>query len=313
MVNQRVFVVLLLVGLGLPAMAQSGGDEQAEAGLLSGPAVDAAPTLVRYGLDGRLERIEGRPEIAAAELLLDADEATALARVRVAAAERLDALRMLLVDEIDAVRVISDLSVAGETQAAREELQALWSRFEPNLPHAPLIEVLADVVGPSKADALRSMVDEYLAAMIAERMGERLQRRLGVDARMDEPSSMDTMTGGMPGQRVDPQVVMASKDPVIAAVRERLAFEMFQREVRYAYDQSLARYRELLESIDSAVEPTAAQRSAIREIVLEHIRETRLEATPAQRRATMLAIYRQLDDDRRERLYALLLRQVVPG
>ena len=313
MVKQRVFVALLLAGLGQPAVAQSGGDERAEAGLLSGPAVDAAPTLVRYGLDGRLERVEGRPEIAAAELLLDADEAAALARVRAAAADRLDAIRMLLVDEVDAIRVISDLAAAGEAQAARDELHALWSRFEPDLPHAPLIEVLADVVGPARADALRSMVDEYLAAMIAERMGERLQRRLGVDQRMDESSAMADMTGGMPGDRVDAQVVMASEDPVIAAVRDRLAFEMFQREVRYAYDQSLARYRELLDSIDAAVEPTAAQRAAIREIVLDHIRETRLEATPTQRRAAMLAIYRQLDDERRERLYELLLRQVVPG
>lgn len=307
MPTQRVVIALLVSALAASALAQDGPEPEAADGLLSGPTVEAKPSLLRYGLDGRLERIEGRPEIAAAELLLggDTQAVDALARVRRIAAARLDAVRMLLVDELEAVRVITDLTVAGEDQAARDELRSLWERFEPGRPHAPMLDSLADVLGPTRAEALRTMVEEYWVALLAER----LQRRLG-EGGQDASAEMES---GMLGQMVDTEAVMASDDPVISAARDRLAFQLFQREIRVAYDQSLARYRELLESIDTAIKPTEAQRAAIREVILEHIKATRLQATPAQRRAAMVAVYRELDQTRREKLYELLLRQVVPG
>ncbi len=287
----------------------------AQEGLLSGPAVEQAPTLLNYGLDGQLELVQGRPELAAAELLAAQGgiDAEAAERVRAVATARREAMRMLMVDELDAVRVISDLVVAGEADAARDEMRAMWQRFEPGRPHAPLLDDLADALGPQQAETLRSMVDEYWAAVMAQNMGERLERRLGEagGGQMAEPMD-DQMAGGMPGERVDPNLVMTSDDPVISAARQRLAFQLFQQEVREAYDQSLSRYRELLESINTAIETSDAQRAAIREVVLQHIKDTRLEATPEQRRATMVEIYRELDENQREQLYALLLRQVVP-
>ncbi len=313
----RILIAAALsVGL---AMAQNA---TAQDGLLSGPTVEQVPTLLNYGLDGRLEPVEGRPELAAAELLaaqggIDSEVSE---RVRAVATARREAMRMLMVDELDAVRVISDLVVAGEADAARDEMRAMWQRFEPGQPHAPLLDDLAEALGPEHADGLRAMVDEYWAALLAQRMGERLERRLGeaMAGQMDGQANdrmgnevIDQM-GGMPGDRVDPQLVMSSDDPVISAARQRLAFQLFQQEVREAYDQSLSRYRELLESINTAIETSDAQRASIREVVLEHIKDTRLEATPEQRRATMVRIYRELDEAQREQLYALLLRQVVP-
>jgi hypothetical protein len=320
-----------LVAIALASMACAtplfGQDSEGGAGLLSGPTVESPLTLVRYGLDGRLERLESRPELAAAEMLASRGgvDPSAAERVRAVARQRTDALRMLMVDELDAIATISELTVAGEEDAARDALRELWHRFDSEPRYAPMLEglaqSLAETLGEADAQKLRSMVDAYWAALLAERMGERLQRRLGgqvgdqmadqMEEQADSPMD-DRMAAGMPGARLDPGLVMGSDDPVIAATRDRIAFQMFQREVRYAYDQSLARYRELLESIDTSIEPTDAQRAAIRQIVLDHIKATRLEATPAQRREAMVAIYRELDDARRERLYALLLRQVVP-
>ena len=310
----RTYLFALAVVLGQTTCAAA-QDGSAPEGLLSGPAVEQSPTLLNYGLDGRLELVEGRPELAAAELLaahggVDSD---VFERVRAVATARREAMRMLMVDELDAVRVISDLIAAGEADAARDEMRAIWQRYEPGQPHAPLLQDLSDALGSEHAVVLRAMVDEYWAALLVQRMGERLERRLGeaMAGQMDDHMA-DQMGGGMPGERVDPEAVMSSDDPVIAAARQRLAFQLFQQEVREAYDQSLSRYRELLESINTSIEPTDAQRAAIREVVLQHIKDTRLEATPQQRRATMVRIYRELDEVQRERLYEFLLRQVMP-
>ncbi|MEQ8318038.1 MAG: hypothetical protein RIE77_00830 [Phycisphaerales bacterium] len=250
-------------------------------GLLSGPAVEAQATIVRYGMDGRLQPVAGRPEIAAAQVLIAARSLpTEVAeRVREINTQRGESIRMLLVDELDTVREVTDLITAGEDEAARDEMRALWQRFESGMPHAPLLEALAEAVGEPHADELRRINEEYWAALLQERAGGMMDRR---------------------GERA------------MTAARERLAFQVFQQEVREGYDLTLRRYRELLESIYTGVEPTEAQREAIRDVVLEHIETTRLAATPEQRRATMVKIYQELDESRRERLYALLLRQVVP-
>lgn len=259
--------------------------------LLAGPTVDAQATIVRHGMDGRLIRVEGRPEVAAVQALIPASglPAGVSERVRGVVASRSEAMRMLLVDELDTVRVVTDLITAGEADAARDEMRAMWERFEPGQSHAPLLDDLADAVGAEHAPKLRSMVSEYFDAMLREGLGDRLA---------------DRMDGA--GSPVE------SDDPIIIAARERLAFELFQAELRTAYDQTLRRYRELLESIYDGVEPTEAQRVAIRDVVLEHIKDTRLQATPQRRREAMLAIYRELDEERRERLYEVLLIQIVP-
>ena len=54
------------------------------------------------------------------------------------------------------------------------------------------------------------------------------------------------------------------------------------------------------------------QRQAIRIIIIEHIKRTRLNATPGQRRSTNLEIYRMLDDERKEKLFEYMTRFVIP-
>jgi hypothetical protein len=92
----------------------------------------------------------------------------------------------------------------------------------------------------------------------------------------------------------------------------RLAFQLFQEEVRAAYELTLRRYRDVLEGIYQAVEPTGEQRRAIRDVVIEHIKATRLKATPHDRRAAMHEVYDLLDDERRAKLFDYILRVAVP-
>lgn len=266
------FLLALACSAG-PVLAQD-----APPNLLAGPKVDAPATIVRYGMDGRLQRVDGRPEVAAAQVLVAARGLPPEVgeRVRAINAARGEAIRTLLVDELDTVREVTDLITAGDEAAAREAMRAMWERFEPGRPHAPLMDALAQAVGPEHAPRLAEMNEAYWQALVQERAGG-----------MGDAAAAD-------------------------AVRDRLAFELFQYELRAAYDLTLRRYRDLLESVNEGVQPTDEQRAAIREVVLEHIKRTRLAATPQQRRDTMVEIYRVLDESRREKLYAVLLRQVVP-
>jgi|GEM_PF-686366 len=286
--SRNLLAKSLFAGLGLCAVMAVALAQEAPPDLLAGPIVDAEATIVRHGMDGRLVSIDGRPEIAAVQMLLPASglPPEVSERVRTVIAARGETMRLLLVDELDTVRTVTDLITAGESEAARDEMWAMWGRFEPDRSLAPLLDDLAVAIGSEHAPKLRSMVSEYFDALLRERLADRMD---------DEESSVE------------------SDDPVVVAARERLAFELFQAEIRTAYTQTLRRYHELLQSIYAAVEPTEEQRALIRDTVLGHIKRTQLQASPQQRRETMLTIYRQLDEDQREKLYEALLQQLVPG
>ena len=227
-------------------------------------------TLVGRTMTGAFVRVEGRPEVAAANLL-DLDDETR-ARVDAIVDDRAMALRMLLVDEIDTVRDITDAMTEGDRDRAAALSDRLHRAMDADTPRDPLLEPIAAVLPDDRAAELRRLVDEYWSAWI------------GAAARRAETPDETT---------------------------DRLGAQLFQREVREAYDASLRRYRDALEAIYQAVEPTPEQRAAIRELVIEHIRATRLDATPAQRRDAMLRIYQLLDDERQERLFAYMTSLVV--
>jgi len=250
----------------------AGAQEEAP---LRGPTVrqDEEKSLVGTSMTGRLQRVEGRPEAAAVKLL-DLDEETRR-RAEQVVADRAMAVTMLLVDEIDTVREITDHVTAGRGGEARALIQEMRLVLDEGGARDPLVEPLRDVLSEGEAAELERLLDEYWTALVDSEVG-------------DAP----------PRER--------------AATERRLAFQIFQGEVREAYEVSLRRYREALDAIYESVEPTEEQRSAIRDIVIEHIKRTRLSATPSQRRETMVRIYRMLDEDRQERFVGYLLRVVVP-
>lgn len=249
---------------------------QDEADLLRGPTVESTDekSLVGKGMTGQFERVEGRPE-AAALRLLDLDDETRR-RAEQIVDDRSLAVAMLLVERIDDIKEMSDHQIAGRPREAREILERLHAEFDPPA-RDPLAAPLAEVLSAEQHRELMRILDEYWMALIDAEGG----------GRMDE---------GRASERVE----------------QRLVFRVFQEEVREGYEVSLRRYREALEAIYAAVEPTDEQREAMREIVIDHIRETRLAATPAQRRATMLRMYDLLDEGRQVKYVEYLLRFIVP-
>jgi hypothetical protein len=200
-------------------------------------------------------------------------------RARAVIDDRTTRLTMLLVDDIDLIKEMTDKNKAGDADAARAVFNELWERFEPGAPKAPLAEPLKGVLDAGQHAAMKALVDEYWEAWIDWELRSNESRR-------DSPAAR-------------------------ARVQKRLSMQLFEREVREAYNATLRRYQQALDGIYAAVEPTDEQRERIRTIIIDHIKATRLAASPAQRRETNMVIYRMLDDERKEKLFAYMTSIVI--
>ena len=247
---------------------------------LRGPEVPdtRTRTLVKKTMTGRLERLQVRPEVAALqELDLDAETAEAARQV---VDDRSFAVTMMLVDELDRIKEMTDKRTAGDNEGAQAIFDEMWEAFEPDAPRSPLIKPLGAVLDDEQTASLRELVDEYWESLIDWELRNNEQRRQNPEVRK--------------------------------RVERRVALRMFQREVQEGYEASLRRYQQAIDAVADAVKPTPEQRHEIRMIIIEHIKRTRLSATPEQRRATNLEIYRMLDDDRKEKLFQYMTRIVIP-
>ena len=260
------------------ALAQPDPSRPAE-NPLRGPEVpdSRTRTLVKKTMTGRLERLAVRPEVAALQEL-DLDDATAEA-ARAVIDARTESVTMMLVDELDLIKEMTDKRTAGDNEGAQHIFDEMWRRFDPEATRSPLIEPLRSVLDDEQIAMLTSLVDEYWEA------------RIDWDLRNIEK------------RRQNPEVR--------ERVSNRIAQQMFQREVRESYEASLRRYQQAIDGMAEAVQPTPEQRQEIRMIIIEHIKATRLKATPAERRATNLAIYRMLDGERKEKLFEYILQFVI--
>ncbi len=246
---------------------------------LRGPDVpdSRTQTLVRKTMTGRLEPLRVRPEVAALQEL-GLDQATAEA-ARAVADERTFSITMMLVDELDLIKEMTDKRTAGDNEAAQALFGEMWDNFEPGAPRAPLIEPLKAVLDDEQIATLEGLVDEYWEALIDWELRNNEKRQQ------------------------NPQVRKR--------VERRIALRLFQREVQEGYEASLRRYQQAIDAIAEAVQPTPEQRESIRTMIIEHIKATRLNATPAQRRTVQMRIYRMLDDDRKEKLFGYLTEIVI--
>ncbi len=272
--------VLVVVGAALATTPAEPPAPDDPAGLLRGPDVpdQLRQTLVRRNMSGDFVRVEGRPEVAALALL-SLDGATLDAALAVAAA-RHDDLAALLIDEIDLVRELSDAVLAGDREGARLHMDELRAIFEPAAPRDVLYDKLTPVLSDAQATELQRLLDEYWGAWVGAEL-----------APLPE------------GERDDAR----------PATIDRLSFQLFQEDITRAYDSSLRRYRDAMQAIYGAIQPTDEQREQVRTIVIDHIRATRGNATPDQRRATMRRIYDTLDEERQGLLFDYMLRVALPG
>ncbi len=199
-------------------------------------------------------------------------------RAREIVEERTTAITMLLVDELDRIKAMTDRRRDGENDEAERLFREMWAAFDEGDRLSPLVDDLDAVLDAGQHALLVSLVEEYWDA--------RIDWDLRNSKRADEAE-------------------------VRERVANRLAYQSFQREVRQAYEGSLRRYQQAIDGIANAIDPTPEQRERIREMIIEHIKSTRLRATPAQRRETQMRIYRMLDDERKEKLFAYMTEIVI--
>lgn len=270
-------ILVLLLAIATPAFAQE--QPQPDDGVLRGPSVpeNVAKTLVRRDARGTFQRIEGRPEDAAVALL--ELEPAVREQARAAGGDRAVAVGIMLIDHIDEVKVIAEATEKGDRDRAAELLRELRKSFEPDQPRNPLLPRLAEVLTHDQHEELTRLVNDYWNAWIDWELR----------------NSKD------------------KSDKARDRVADRLSFTLFQDEVRRAYERVIKPYRDKIESLYLALEPTPEQREAIREIVIDYIREARTKPTAEQRRGVLGKIYRALDEERRAKFFDIVAREVSAG
>ncbi len=244
--------------------------------LLRGPTVpdNIAQTLVNTDMGGKFIPIPGRPAEAALGLVLIDPERRQSAGE--AAEARRMAIGMLLVDNIDMVKQASDATRAGENNKAQAVYRKLYAQFNPDNVRDPLLDALKDVLSEQEVRQIQQLVNEYWDASIN-------------------------------------WALRNAKDNSEAArkrAQRRLSFQLFRREIGEAYNWSLRPIQQRLESIYRATEPTEEQRSAIRDVMIDYIRESRLRPTPEQRQTAAARIYDLLDETQRLKLFEQALWQL---
>ena len=272
----RPTAIALLLAISPLAHAQP-------ADTLRGPRVerDQLDTIVITDMSGNFTPVEGRPELVAfARVCDDPDD---LARARELGTARVFDLAELLVDEIDTVRTITDAIAEGNTTYAQTLLAQLRLRHDPDMLRDPLRAELEPMLEAHQRDRFDRILDEYWDAWIAA----------------NTPESEQDMQG-------------RPRTPVVhQRIENRLNNQLFQQDIARAYEYSLRRYQGAMTAIYDAIEPTPEQRAWIRNRVIQHIKDTRLNPTLEQREALMLEIYDMLDEDRQTKLFLYMTRAAM--
>lgn len=250
---------------------------------LRGPQVerDQLDTIVITDMSGNFIPVEERPELVAFARVCDDPED--LARAREMGTSRVFDLAELLVDEIDTVRTITDAISEGNNTYAQTLLAQLRLRHDPDMLRDPLRAELEPMLEATQRERFDRILDEYWDAWIAA----------------NTPESEQDMQGRPRTQAVRQRI------------ENRLNNELFQRDIANAYEYSLRRYRDAMQAMYDAIQPTPEQRAWIRNRVIQHIKDTRLNPTLEQREALMLEIYDMLDEDRQTKLFLYMTRAAM--
>ncbi len=174
-----LFACFILAGSTLTSQASAQPAEtKDEKDLLKGPAAAEAPaskaarTLVKRDYEGKLERLDIRPEPAAIAMLdLDAptrraaDDITRHRAAQIAAA--LKAHRALLLE-------IQGANQAGDRAGAMPKIREFREKA-PDLFEPPLVDRYVAVLPPDQVAEFKRLVNEYNQAFIADQVAERPQ------------------------------------------------------------------------------------------------------------------------------------------
>lgn len=245
---------------------------------LKGPSVstDTQNSLGTTDMSGRFTPVEGRPEIAA--FMLVNKDPNDLAMARELDSQRMFDLTIFLVDEIDTVRAITDAINIGNATKAQLLLAGMRQQFEPELLRDPIASELEEMLDQEQTIEFRRILDTYWHQWAQSQH---------------------------PDRKIKPGTAAAAK------AEHTLSHKLFEQDIKLAYDTSLKRYRDTTDAIVTAIAPTTEQQAQIRDLIIEHIKETRLKATITQREDLMLEIYELLDDDRRVKFFRFMTNAAI--
>lgn len=266
-----VGVVLLVIDVSAvfsQAQVETPASEDPDASVLSGPNVRdrSAESLVSTTMEGRFNRLNVRPEQAAIEkLALDTAQRE---RARQVLEERSEAMRRLLLDNLDRIEVSEELLKPNDQSAVRKLASELYAERDESggLLRDPLLEPLAGAIGKDLEVQLKAMVDEYWEAVIEEELRS------------------------------------ASKGKTREQATQRLMIESFRREVVSAYDATFRPLQRKLDNIVTTVAATPEQRVLIRSAMIAQVREARFMPNPEQKASLARAIHDVLDESQRLKL-----------
>lgn len=323
---------ILLSITGLAASARS--IEPAPA--LGGPVVTeraGKPSLVKRDMEGRLERLEGRPEIAALELLnLTAGERAEADKML---AERAGRIAIVRSENQTTIVKLQGARQAGDSQAARAALQELRPKLADLL--EPTLEArLAGAIPAARRDEFSQLLREYFAAAAAgERAGQRggqrpegrpRGERPGVPPAGEEdgmrpqgeepaapaegqgPSERPRREGKRPGGREGPGGEAGGP-----AARSRIEFAMVLRELSQDLGAAVQERRDRSDELLSAVGATPEQAERIRAAMRNAADGSGAPPTAQQRQVLMQAIMKELTPEQQAKAREFFRGRRGPG
>lgn len=275
---------------------------------LAGPSVDAGakPTLVKRDFEGNLERLEMRPEAAAADLLtLTPDQRTLVNDVL---KRRTADVQRITEDNLELFLKLQTARQGGDRQESMTLMRDFRVVAEPLL-RPSLFNQIRDVLPQDQRAEFARLVDEYIAALAAEPdpmggMGlQRGQRRgIGGDAGREakgEPvpdPDTDTRMGDGPkeGARNGP--------PSGAPARRRVEMNLLVREVSRNFGEMVEERRERTDEMLKVINATDEQETRIRAILRDGGEANGLKPTPEQKGERFRKIMDELTPEQRRAL-----------
>lgn len=303
----RVLALVIASGIAASSLCARTAEVPSSVNPLAGPSVDAAatPTLVKRDFEGKLERIEMRPEFAAIELIpLKPEER---GRVDEVLARRAADVQRVTMDNHELFLKLQGARQGGD----RREMMTLMRDFrdvaEPLLKPS-LFNQIRDVLPADQRAEYARLVDEYLAALAVEpdpmgsmwtRRGQR--RGIGGDAAREAAGTPAPDTDSRMGD--GPKEGARTGPPSGMIARRRVEMNLLIREMARGFGEMVEERRENTDELLKAINATDEQEAKIRAIIrdggetaalklsaeqkTERFRKIMAELTPAQRRALM--------------------------
>lgn len=235
---------------------------------LRGPrlkAEDTAPTLVAHDFMGHLKKLDTPPEVAALRLLdLDESERKKTGDILTARAAILD---RVVIENIDLLVQLHNASESGDKAEKVRLLRIYSEKLESLRERGPLDRELASALPKDKAARLKSLVGDYRAAL-AQDISEEAKKA---------------------GETLRP-----------TQVTNRIYFQELGAEIKQSYERQIATRSADLERVLGKLNLSPELEGKIRKQIAEYAQETKLNATPAQKRKFLLAILAQLNPEQQK-------------